>query len=110
MSRLSWIPKEPRLRHRPVEPRRRSRGPAISRHYDRIDSDTRLLVWARDNGRCRNCGSAQDLQFDHIIPKSRGGSNTAENVELLCRRCNLRKSASLYPPRLCQTACDIKEA
>jgi len=63
-----------------------------------ISADTRLFVWNRDGGRCRNCGSDSNLQFDHIIPQSKGGSGVAENVELLCRDCNLRKCAGLVPP------------
>src|SRR3954469_17755428 len=60
-----------------------------------VSVDTRLFVWQRDGGACRNCGSREDLHFDHVIPRSWGGSSTAENVQVLCRRCNLRKGASL---------------
>ncbi len=64
-----------------------------------VSVDTRLFVWQRDGGTCRNCGSRSDLHFDHVIPRSWGGSSTAENVQLLCRRCNLRKGASLIDGR-----------
>jgi 5-methylcytosine-specific restriction endonuclease McrA len=60
-----------------------------------VSVDTRLFVWQRDGGRCRNCGARSDLHFDHVIPRSWGGSSTAANVQILCRRCNLRKGASL---------------
>lgn len=60
-----------------------------------ISVDTPLFVWERDGGRCRNCSSTQDLPFDHVIPRSWGGSSTIENVQVLCRACNLRKGASL---------------
>lgn len=60
-----------------------------------VSVDTRLFVWQRDGGKCRNCGTRSDLHFDHVIPRSWGGSSTAQNVQLLCRRCNLRKGASL---------------
>lgn len=66
--------------------------------YSRIDYDTRLFVWGRDQGQCQHCGRCEDLQFDHVIPQSRGGSGRASNVELLCGTCNRRKSASLFPP------------
>jgi HNH endonuclease len=59
---------------------------------------TRRLVWRRDGGRCRRCGSTEELQFDHIVPRSRGGSGSAANVELLCRRCNLAKLANVAVP------------
>ena len=52
-------------------------------------------VWRRDQGRCVDCGSRERLEFDHIIPVSRGGSNTARNIELRCQACNRRKSASV---------------
>ncbi|MEK7995780.1 MAG: HNH endonuclease [Planctomycetota bacterium] len=64
--------------------------------HEPISADTRLFVWQRDKGRCRHCGAAKNLQFDHIIPRSRGGANTAENVELLCCDCNLKKGARLF--------------
>jgi 5-methylcytosine-specific restriction endonuclease McrA len=60
-----------------------------------VGVDTRLLVWQRDGGRCRNCGSRSNLHFDHVIPRSWGGASTVKNVQLLCCRCNLRKGASL---------------
>lgn len=59
-----------------------------SRH---IPQDVKAAVWQRDGGRCVECGADDYLEFDHIIPFARGGSSTTENVQLLCRRCNLRK-------------------
>lgn len=67
-------------------------GPSRTR---RISSATRREVWARDGGHCRSCGSTVDLELDHIIPFSRGGSNTAQNIELLCRPCNRGKAARI---------------
>jgi hypothetical protein len=49
-------------------------------------------VWNRDGGKCSKCGSREKLEFDHIIPYSKGGSNTARNIELLCMDCNRKKS------------------
>ncbi len=57
-----------------------------------IPSNIRREVWRRDQGRCVKCESRDKLEFDHIIPVSKGGSNTARNVELLCQDCNRRKS------------------
>jgi hypothetical protein len=53
------------------------------------------LVWERDKGRCRACDSEQELEYDHIIPFSKGGSNTPRNIQLLCGPCNRKKSNTL---------------
>lgn len=60
-----------------------------------IPEDVRIEVWRRDDGRCVKCGSQTNLEFDHIIPVSMGGSNTARNLQLLCESCNRSKGASL---------------
>lgn len=52
-------------------------------------------VWNRDNGQCVLCSSKQNLEFDHIIPFSKGGSNTYRNLQLLCRSCNAKKSNNI---------------
>jgi hypothetical protein len=60
-----------------------------------ISDDVKTLVWKRDSGRCQSCGSTIELQFDHIIPVALGGSNEAENLQILCGPCNRRKGAGL---------------
>lgn len=62
---------------------------SISRH---IPDAVKRTVWDRDGGRCVRCREDDYLEFDHIIPRSRGGANTVNNVQLLCRRCNSLKS------------------
>ena len=49
-------------------------------------------VWRRDGGKCAKCGSRRRLKYDRIIPVTKGGSNTARNIELLCEACNRAKS------------------
>jgi hypothetical protein len=60
-----------------------------SRHIPR---DVRQRVWQRFGGRCADCGANDYLEFDHIIPVAKGGNNEDNNVQLLCRRCNIKKS------------------
>src|ERR1700751_3615461 len=62
---------------KPVKPGRRRPNRAM-----------REVVHRRDGGRCRHCGSDFDIQYDHILPVSRGGETTVENLQLLCGRCN----------------------
>jgi 5-methylcytosine-specific restriction endonuclease McrA len=57
-----------------------------------IPSEVRREVWRRDGGKCVKCGSRERLEYDHIIPVAKGGSNTARNIELLCETCNRTKS------------------
>lgn len=52
-------------------------------------------VWARDKGRCQYCGlQVPRSQFtrDHVIPKSRGGKSSFDNIVTACHNCNNRKA------------------
>ena len=60
-----------------------------------LPRELKLAVWHRDRGRCRECGSGFDLQYDHVIPLSLGGATSVENIQLLCGDCNRQKGASL---------------
>lgn len=66
-----------------------------SRRRVRINDSTRLLVYRRDGYRCRNCGSAEDLQLDHIYPWSMGGTDELDNLQTLCGPCNQAKAAKV---------------
>jgi hypothetical protein len=78
---------DPATTHAPADPR----GPELDQTR-LIPTSVKLEVWKRDSGRCVQCGSTDNLHFDHIIPYSRGGSSlVAENIQLLCARHNLAK-------------------
>jgi 5-methylcytosine-specific restriction endonuclease McrA len=56
----------------------------------------RMLIYWRDGYRCQFCAkkfSAAELTLDHILPKSRGGSNRPDNLVTACKSCNNRKGA-----------------
>ncbi len=64
----------------------------ISRNIPR---PTQFRVLKRDNQICRDCGKAvqdEDIEFDHLIPWSKGGSSEESNIRLLCRECNRKRS------------------
>jgi 5-methylcytosine-specific restriction endonuclease McrA len=60
-----------------------------------IPDRVKMFVWQRDGGRCVECGSNENLEFDHIIPVSMGGATTERNLQLLCEPCNRRKGGQL---------------
>lgn len=60
-----------------------------------IPEAVRIEVWRRDAGRCVRCGAKEQLEFDHIIPVSKGGATSARNLQLLCKQCNLAKATSI---------------
>lgn len=60
-----------------------------------IPREVRLAVWERDGGRCVECGTDFDLQYDHVIPIALGGASTAANLQLLCGPCNRTKGAAI---------------
>ena len=52
----------------------------------------RREVLRRDKHTCQYCGSTKKLTLDHVIPRSKGGKHTWDNVVTACERCNSRKS------------------
>lgn len=65
---------------------------------------TRFNVFLRDQFKCQYCGSKDDLTFDHLIPRSKGGQTTWENVVTACSTCNLKKgNRSCKEMNMCPT-------
>jgi 5-methylcytosine-specific restriction endonuclease McrA len=54
---------------------------------------TRFNLFLRDAFCCQYCAAKGDLTFDHVVPRSRGGTTTWENVVAACSPCNLRKGS-----------------
>jgi 5-methylcytosine-specific restriction endonuclease McrA len=69
--------------------------------YVRIPRDThrrkitRRAVFARDEWTCQYCGSRSNLTVDHVVPKSKGGGSSWENIVASCAPCNRRKGDAL---------------
>lgn len=62
----------------------------------RYPAFTRFNVFLRDKFRCQYCGISQptpDLTFDHVVPRSRGGVTSWDNVVTACSACNMRKGS-----------------
>ncbi len=57
-------------------------------------SEIRARIIYRDGGVCKGCGSDEELHVDHIQPVCQGGTPTDDNLQTLCKDCNLRKARS----------------
>ncbi len=66
----------------------------VSVPYDYRVAVNRRTVFARDGGACQYCGASAE-NLDHVIPRSKGGPHTWENVVAACRPCNTRKEDRL---------------
>jgi hypothetical protein len=83
--------------------RKRNRRNNIPEHDDNdsgykreaIPTEVKRFVIERDRHRCVKCGSPYNLEFDHIIPVAEHGSNTANNIQILCKDCNRSKGKNI---------------
>lgn len=77
-----------------------------------ISQTTKKIVYTRDGGICKCCGSNFNLEYDHIIPYSCGGTSVVSNIQLLCQKCNRSKSNScickIHNRRVGVNCCDGK--
>ena len=76
----------------PVEP---TVEEPIKRRRTKLSNAVMSAVWLRDQGKCVSCDATEGLEFDHIIPFSKGGASTAENLRILCQACNRTRGARL---------------
>jgi 5-methylcytosine-specific restriction endonuclease McrA len=80
--------------------KRRSARPPQAEH---ISAHVRREVWDRDGGCCQwpvadgeVCGSTTRVEYDHVIPRAKGGPSTVENLRLLCRAHNQLAASRVY--------------
>jgi hypothetical protein len=64
-------------------------------HFDKVRAARELALIERDGYFCTQCGSQTDLTIDHIVPLSKGGTDTLDNLQFLCRSCNSSKNDQL---------------
>ena len=97
----NWCDLPPGADHETImTPRRKIRIPRVIQllHYDRVPRRevrfTRRNIFFRDRNRCQYCGKVfmqAELNLDHVVPLSRGGTSSWENVVCACLPCNVRK-------------------
>lgn len=63
--------------------------------------EIREMVLTRGGRRCVRCGSTEELHVDHIQPVAKGGMPRLENLQVLCKTCNLQKGASTLRAKNC---------
>lgn len=63
--------------------------------YGRTNYPTRALIYKRDDHECQYCGSRENLTIDHVIPRSKGGQDTWDNLVTCCSSCNHKKGNNL---------------
>lgn len=64
----------------------------------KVSNKMRFSIYERDGYRCRKCGISDryaNLEIDHIIPISKGGKSTYDNLQTLCHKCNVEKGDSI---------------
>lgn len=65
----------------------------------KVTNQMRFAIYAKDGYRCRNCGISEryaPLEIDHIIPISKGGKSSYNNLQTLCHKCNVGKGNNIH--------------
>lgn len=60
----------------------------ITRHAYAVTPKQRSEIFERDGNKCLRCGKTEKLSIDHIVPLSKGGDNSSDNLQTLCLTCN----------------------
>lgn len=71
--------------------------------YIPLNNSIRKRIYARDGRVCRTCGATHGLSIDHVIPVSKGGNSTDDNLQVLCMGCNFSKSNKIISTNHTQT-------
>ncbi len=83
-------------------------APADSYSAEPVTGAQRERILERDGRRCVECGSAERLSIDHIVPRSRGGSSADDNLQTLCVRCNSAKGNRDRAASIAQPCADVE--
>lgn len=75
-----------------------------SRRGHHVSEALRRRVIERYGPRCVYCGTAKNIEMDHVLPVIAGGATTIENLRPACRLCNRRKRDRVLDPQLSRAA------
>lgn len=76
---------------------RRENEPRLNTKYKKknIPASLKVMVHEKYAYKCVSCGTQKNLTCDHIIPESKGGETTLENLQTMCKSCNSSKGVKL---------------
>jgi hypothetical protein len=77
-----------KIKHAQVNNPRKQKKMLINKRT--IPADVKGAAFEKSEGRCSNCQTMKNLEYDHRIPFALGGKSDKENIRLLCKNCNLR--------------------
>jgi hypothetical protein len=90
--------------------------PSPPGHIDRVcpgyiplSNTIRRRIYERDGRKCRECGAEHGLSIDHIIPVTKGGNSTDDNLQVLCLGCNARKGNRILMHEPCMADAQAKQ-
>lgn len=85
----------------------KSYSESVGSRWEIVSPDGHQVIFITPKSKCKICGSRKNLHKDHIFPLAKGGTDNKENIQILCRKHNLRKSASIISPMI-KSVKDIK--